>query len=66
MAVLMALESIINARKFAVDLAQCLRLWQIELVCLRVDSVSKEVCRDSLWAGRFSFGIWPPEEDILF
>jgi hypothetical protein len=66
MAVLAALISVVDAREFAVDLAECLRLRQVELVCLRVNGVSEEVCRDSLRAGRFSLGIWPPEEDVLF
>jgi hypothetical protein len=66
MAVLAALISVVDAREFAVDLAECLRLRQIKLVRLRVDSVSEKVCRNNFRAGRFSFAIWPPEEDVLF
>ena len=56
-AVLATLVSVVDARESAVDLAECLRLWQIEIVCLRVDDVSQEVCRDGFRAGRFSFAV---------
>lgn len=43
MAMLATLVSVVDARELAVGLAEFLGLWQVELVCLRVDGVSQEV-----------------------